>query len=147
MKKILCFWCDNEVEKDGQLCPSCQKRYDQTQKEYEQIDKEYKELFGGMDCKGMIEFVKNKDKKIKELEKSNKKLKDYYWDEVNKLDESYNKDLEERIEEIEDLRNALRLACETFCSGSHPEIRLEIQNYALVSGVMEYFIQKAKEKS
>lgn len=146
MKKILCFWCDNEVEKDGQLCPSCQKRYDQTQKEYEQIDKEYKELFGDMDCKGMIEFVRNKDKKIKELENLNKKLKDYYWDEVNKLDESYNKDLEERIEEIEDLRNALRLACETFCSGSHPEIRLIIQNYALISGVMEYFIQKAKEK-
>lgn len=75
MKKILCFWCDNEVEKDGQLCPSCQKRYDQTQKEYEQIDKEYKELFGDMDCKGMIEFVRNKDKKIKELEQENQQLK------------------------------------------------------------------------
>ena len=47
---------------------------------------------------------------------------------------------------IKILEKALKLACETFCSGSHPEMRLEIKNFALISGVEKYFkSQEEKE--
>lgn len=47
---------------------------------------------------------------------------------------------------IKILEKALKLACETFCSGSHPEMRLEIKNYALISGVEKYFKSQAEEE-
>lgn len=58
----------------------------------------------------------------------------------------YRESEKQKDHELAVMKNALELACETFCSGSHPEIRLEIQNYALISGVIKYFIKKAKEK-
>ena len=76
MSKKTCFWCENEVEKDGQLCPSCQKKYDQSQKEYEQIDKEYNELFGNLDCIGMIKLFKTKDQQISDLKAKLKQCKE-----------------------------------------------------------------------
>lgn len=54
----------------------------------------------------LLDLLNQQDKRIKELENSNQKLQDYYWDEVNKLDESYNKDLEERLKKIEILKQS-----------------------------------------
>ncbi|MBE5757580.1 MAG: hypothetical protein E7345_01435 [Clostridiales bacterium] len=45
------------------------------------------------------------------------------------------------------LENALKLACETFCSGSHPEMRLEVENFALISGVEKYFKSQAEKEA
>lgn len=47
---------------------------------------------------------------------------------------------------IKMLEKALKLACETFCSGSHPEMRLEIKNFALISGVEKYFKSQAEKE-
>lgn len=47
---------------------------------------------------------------------------------------------------IKILEKALKLACETFCSGSHPEMRLEIKNFALISGVEKYFKSQAEKE-
>lgn len=44
------------------------------------------------------------------------------------------------------LENALKLACETFCSGSHPEMRLEVKNFTLISGVEKYFKSQAEKE-
>lgn len=108
MSKITCFWCDNEVEKDGQLCPSCQKRYDQTQKEYEQIDKEYNELFGNLDCIGMIKLFKTKDQQIKDLENQLQKYERMNnWTVSGDLLNQYAKleaQLKEKDAEIDDLK-------------------------------------------
>lgn len=49
--------------------------------------------------KFLVDLLNNQDKHIKGLENSNQKLQDYYWGRINKLDELYNKDLEERLEE------------------------------------------------
>lgn len=42
------------------------------------------------------------------------------------------------------LERALKLACETFCSGSHPEMRFEIEKFTLIKGVEKYFKTKAE---
>lgn len=85
MSKKTCFWCDNIVEKDGELCPSCRERKIKSDKELKQIDKEYKELFGHLDCIGMIKLYKERSKiisdlevKLAEKEKQVADLEDYY---------------------------------------------------------------------
>ena len=47
---------------------------------------------------------------------------------------------------IKILEKALKLACETFCSGSHPEMRLEVESFALISGVEKYFKSQAEKE-
>lgn len=54
--------------------------------------------------KFLVDLLNNQDKHIKGLENSNQKLQDYYWGRINKLDELYNKDLEERLEENQQLK-------------------------------------------
>lgn len=68
MSKKTCFWCDNIVEKDGELCLSCRERKIKGDEELEQIDKEYNKLFGHLDCKGMIKLYKERSKTISDLE-------------------------------------------------------------------------------
>lgn len=52
----------------------------------------------------VVDLLNKQDKHIKGLENSNQKLQDYYWGRINKLDELYNKDLEERLEENQQLK-------------------------------------------
>ena len=54
----------------------------------------------------ILNMLNQQDKHIKELENSNQKNQDYYWSEINKLDELYNKDLEERLEEVKQLKQS-----------------------------------------
>lgn len=104
MSKKYCFWCDNVVEKEGQLCPKCQEKKKQRDRELEQIDKEYKELFGNLDCIGMIKLFKDKNQKIADLEEKLAK-RDKTIDEINKEYLSAIKDWKQLVE-IEKAENA-----------------------------------------
>ena len=53
------------------------------------------ELFNNGGCLLLDCMLEDEDKQISKLE-------DYYWEQINKLDESYNKDLEKRLSEIEE---------------------------------------------
>ena len=52
--------------------------------------------------------------------------------------------LNDKDHKIAVLERALELACETFCSGSHPEMRFEIEKFTLIKGVQNYFKAKAE---
>ena len=76
MSKKVCFWCENIVEKKGEsLCSKCREKKIKSDEELEQISKEYDELFGHLDCKGIIKLFKEKNQEIKELEEEVEKWK------------------------------------------------------------------------
>ena len=71
-------------------------------------DKDEDYLYAFNNLEELTEKLNQQDKRIKELENSNQKKQDYYWSEINKLDELYNKDLEERLEEVEQLKQHIK---------------------------------------
>lgn len=88
----------------------------------------------------VIDLLNHQNKRIKELENLNQKNQDYYWSEINKLDELYNKDLVERLEEVEQLKQSQKqLAIENY------ELKEEKLYSDLLFTRLQYIHQQANE--
>ena len=105
----------------------------------ENIDKEAREELGfKMKLAQKDEQIASLENKIEEMKTMQSNLNDYYWDKVNELDKEYNEDLEERLQEIEILREKLKNRTKTlleliikFCEDNKYQFHKEYSLYSI----------------